>query len=179
MIKTVSKKTVYKDAWMSVRQDEIIFPNGKNGTYGVIDRNDGAFVIIYTPEHQILLLKQYRYPIDNFDWGLPGGGINGAESPKEAAKREVREEVGIEVSSLDELGFFYALSSCSTEKIYVFLAEVSVIVPKLQGQYDEQMVETKIVAINEALNMIDSHVITDPVTVSSIQMLARKLANTS
>ena len=113
MIKTLSKKTVYTDPWMSVRQDKVLFPHGEEGAHAVVERKHGAFILIYNSRNDVLLLKQYRYPIEGLDWGLPGGGIDEKETAKQAAIREAKEEAGIDISEAEQIGWYYALRPLS------------------------------------------------------------------
>lgn len=176
MFKTLSTKSVYKNKWMEVFEDEIQFPSGKKGIYGYVKRSDGAGVAIVNERSEILLVKQYRYPIDKLEWNIPGGAIDGFD-PKEAAIREVFEETGIKIDSVEKLYEGFPLSSCSTEKSFVFFAKVTdVLIPDFDvSEYDEYMEEKRFVPIAEALKMIDSGEITDANTCNIIQIVARKL----
>lgn len=176
MFKTLSSKSVYKNKWMEVFEDEIEFSNGTKGIYGYVKRSDGAGVAILNEKSEILLVKQYRYPVKKMEWNIPGGATDGSD-PREAAIREVLEETGIALESVEELYEGYPLSSCSTEKGYVYLARVeNVTVPNSDvSEFDEYMEEKRFVPISEALRMIDSGNISDANTCNIIQIVARRL----
>ena len=175
MFKTLSRKIVYQDAWMSLRQDGVLFTSGKEGTHTVVERKDGAFVVIYNSKNQVLLIKQYRYPIQDFDWGLPGGGIDTGESPEKAAIREVFEEVGINLNNVKHIATYNVISALSKEKINLFFAFIPEINPKQKGESDEQISEINVVSIEEVLEMIDKNGIKDPFTANALQIFSRRI----
>lgn len=172
MFKTLSSKSVYKNKWMEVFEDEVEYPNGSKGIYGYVKRSDGAGVAVVNENNEILLIKQYRYPIKAYEWNIPGGAIDG-DDPEAAAKREVKEETGVEVGSVEKLFEGYPLSSCSTEKGYVYLARVENVelVADDVSDDDEMVVEKRFIPIKEALRMVDDGEITDSDTCSIVQMV--------
>ncbi len=177
MIKTLNSKTTYKNKWMEVFEDDVEFDGGQKGIYGFVKRSDGVDVLIINSHQEILLVKQYRYPIRAFQWGIPGGAMNEGETPKQAAQREIREETGLEITDLEEMGSYYPLSSCSTEKGNLFLARIDMDLPTENPleQHDEVFQEKKFIPIQKILEMIDSNEITDAYTANAIQMLARRI----
>lgn len=66
-----------------------------------------AAVLIKTPEDQIILTHQFRFPLDKWIYDLPGGGVGVHEDIEAAAIRECREEVGIAPKKLIKLSMFY------------------------------------------------------------------------
>lgn len=176
MFKTLSSKSVYKNKWMEVFEDAVEFPNGTTGIYGYVKRSDGACIAVVNENNEILLIKQYRYPIQAYEWNIPGGGIDG-QDPETAAIREVAEETGVVVTNLEKLIESYPLSSCSTEKGSVYLARVeNVELPKHDvSDADEMVLEKKFIPINEALKMVDAGEITCSDTCNVVQMVARRI----
>ncbi len=176
MFKKLSSQSVYKNKWMEVFEDDIEFPNGQEGIYGYMRRSDGAGVAVVNASKEILLIKQYRYPIGKMEWGIPGGAIDGTD-PEESAVRELREETGVEVVSIEKLIEFYPLSSGSSEKETIFFAKVNFVkLPNEDVSDTNEFVEEKrFIPILEALQMIDTGEIVDPVASSVIQIVARKL----
>lgn len=176
MIKVISKKLIYKDAWLEFYQDKIEFDDGTRGTYGRIDRKNGVKVVVVGHDNKILLNKEHRYIIDDFSWEVPGGGIDAGETTAEAAARELKEETGITATELVSLGGFYVLGSLSNEKVSFFLAHVDVDeVNQTHLEVGESIVDHKWVSFDEVLNMIDTGEISDTITAHAVQMAIRKL----
>ena len=63
-------------------------------------RHEGALAAVYVREKLLLLQSSYRA-----DWNMPGGGLKTGETPEQAVRRELREEIGLEVGPLDQAGF--------------------------------------------------------------------------
>lgn len=175
MIRTVKKKQIYRDAWLKFFQDEIKFDDGSNGTYGVVDRKNGVGIVVLSADNHILLNKEHRYPVNEFSWEIPGGGIDDGEEPEFAARRELLEETGIEAGKIESLGSFYPLSSLSTEKVLVFITWVKdESVNSTHMEIGESIEDHRWLAIEEALDMIDVGEISDALTANVVQIVARK-----
>lgn len=163
---------------MTVFEDGIQFSNGNTGIYGYVKRTNGAGALVINPHKEVLLIKQYRYPIQDWEWNLPGGGIDPSEDPKVTVEREIIEETGLNIESIAKIAQFYPLSSYSTELVFLFVAKVGdgklVMKERLE---DESITEMKFINIDEALRMIDTGEITDAMTCNALQILARKIEN--
>eukprot|EP01137_Pigoraptor_chileana_P011014 Opistho-2@61250 len=93
--KTLSSKYIYDDRWFRARADSCQFPDGRIiEPYYIVELPDWCNVILVTKDERMILVRQYRYPIDQATYELPGGVIEKNEDPKQAAKREMEEETG-------------------------------------------------------------------------------------
>lgn len=79
----------------------------------------GVSVIVTNLSGDVLLLK-HSYGPDV--WGLPGGGLGRGEDPLEAARREVREELGIELARIEAIGTLEEMLSGSPHTAHLFAA---------------------------------------------------------
>ena len=156
--KTLSTKVVYENAWIRVREDAVIRPDGQPGIYGV--------------EDEVYLVGQYRYALDRYSWEIIEGGSDGDESALDAAVRELREEAGIEADHWVPLGPEIHLTNChSNERGYLFLASgLRHVGAEPDGT--EQLALRK-VPVAEALAMVDSGEISDAMTIMALLRLDR------
>ena len=93
--KKIASKKVFEDRWFKARADACQFPDGRIiDPYYVVELPNWANAIVVTPNNEIVLVKQYRYPVDAVTLELPGGVINDDEDPMLAALRETQEETG-------------------------------------------------------------------------------------
>ena len=101
----LTSTTVYRNAWMRVREDTYQRPDGSVGTYGVVDKADFA-IVIAEEAGGFHLVEQFRYPIGRRAWEFPMGtwppGRNG--DLEELARQELLEETGLTADTWRPLG---------------------------------------------------------------------------
>ena len=120
---TLSTKEIYRNDWMRLREDQVITPGGKQGIYGVVETSPAIGIIPVTETKETFLVGQYRYSLDTYSWEIPEGGAEPGESHLTAAKRELREETGLEAGKWTKLGTLYTSNSITNEIGHLFLAE--------------------------------------------------------
>ena len=123
-MRTVSSREVHRNPWMSVREDEVVLPDGTPGTYGVVDKPDFALVVPREPDGSLWLVEQYRYPLGRRGWEFPQGswGAAGSGSQVELAAAELREETGLTAGRMTHLGHLYLAYGISSQGFDVHLA---------------------------------------------------------
>jgi len=116
-------KTAYKDRIHIVRHD-VELPSGDRMFYDV-EHGDGfaVCVLVKTPENEIVLSHQYRFPLNRWIYDLPGGGAAPDETAEAAAIRECQEEVGIIPKKLTKLVMFYPAPGRGDWPIHVFYCD--------------------------------------------------------
>jgi 8-oxo-dGTP pyrophosphatase MutT (NUDIX family) len=93
--KVLSTKYVYENKWFHARADSCELPDGRIiDPYFVVEIPDFCNMVVVTEDERIVLVKQYRYPVDQITYELPGGIIEKGEDPLHAASREMQEETG-------------------------------------------------------------------------------------
>lgn len=83
--KTLSTRIAYQNKWMKVREDGVVFPDGKKGIYGVVEKAPFITVIPLVGD-KIALVEQFRYPVQAKSWEFP-------EGLKDAKGEEIKEMV--------------------------------------------------------------------------------------
>lgn len=86
----------YKDEFLSLCVDEVIKPNGAPGTYATVQLKEGVAVLALDRGGRVYLTRQFRYAIGRDSIEVISGGIDEGEDPLTAARREAREELGVE-----------------------------------------------------------------------------------
>lgn len=123
----MDSKIIFNNKFYQIRSHPLKDKNKNPYIYDVIEMNEGVRVLPYIKDRdEIILINEYRFPINMYSLELPGGGISQNETPRQAAKRELQEETGIlvEESNLQEIGNFYNLPAFSNSKEHIFLAEI-------------------------------------------------------
>src|SRR4051812_46381851 len=93
---TLNSRLVYDNAWITVREDQVLQPDGKPGIYGVVHFKTRAVGVLPVDDlGHVWLVGQFRYPLGFYSWEIPEGGADEGESREKAARRELREETGL------------------------------------------------------------------------------------
>ena len=123
-IETLASRTVYKNKWLTVREDKIVRTSGKEGIYGVVEKPDFAIIL---PVHKdtIYLVEQYRYTIGSRQLELPQGAWedNPKADPCELAKGELKEETGMLADEMIYVGFQYLAYGFCNQGYHIYLAK--------------------------------------------------------
>lgn len=125
-IQTVATREVYRNSWLTLREDDIRHPDGSSGIYSVIDKPTYALVIARDGD-RFHLVEQYRYPLGQRRWEFPQGTAPGTldgdePTPAELAAAELREETGLRAESMQVLGQLDVAPGMSSQRGWVFLA---------------------------------------------------------
>ncbi len=122
-ITTLGSKVVYRNNWMTVREDAIRRRDGSTGIYGVIDKPDFVVVVPLHADGSLQLVQQFRYPIGARCWEFPSGtwGRVGTD-PALVAQHELQEETGLTAATLTHVGHLYADPGTINQGYHVFLA---------------------------------------------------------
>jgi 8-oxo-dGTP pyrophosphatase MutT (NUDIX family) len=123
MWRTKSSKTVYRNPWIRVREDEIVDPAGRDGIYGVVEIPPGVFIVARDAGARILLIEQTHYPTGRRSWELPGGGIEPGYTHEQQALEELAEEALVTAAKFTPLGTTQAAPGVTTELNHFMLAE--------------------------------------------------------
>ncbi len=170
--KTLSSRIVYENAWIRLREDKVIRPDGKEGIYGVVEPRIATAVIAVDVSHNIYMVGQYRYPMDEYSWEIPQGGSDPEETALEAAKRELREEAGVLAGDWLQLGEEVHTSNChSSERGILFVArDLTETDSEPEGT---EILQIKKLPFAEALQMADSGEIKDALTIIGLYRAAK------
>jgi 8-oxo-dGTP pyrophosphatase MutT (NUDIX family) len=123
-IRARSSKTVYENAWMRVREDEIERLDGSRGIFGVVEKPDFALIIPQDSDGGFWLVEQYRYPVGGRYLEFPQGSWEDQVDvdPADLARGELQEETGLKAGTLKHLGHLFEAYGFSNQGFDVWLA---------------------------------------------------------
>lgn len=171
---TRSSRMKYENAWIHVREDDVVRPDGTEGIYGVVEfQNRATGVIAVRSDGQIPLVGQWRYALDAYSWEIPEGGAPEGEEPLDAAKRELAEEAGVTAGRWEPLLTSH-LSNCVSDEIaFIYLAQdLTIGEPDPDG---DESLEVRWVSLSDAVEMVLTGEITDAVSQLGILTAAGRL----
>ncbi len=121
--KIKESNVVYENPWIKITEDKVIRPDGKDGIFGTIDVVHGVAAIPVDKEGNAYFCDEFNYAQGCNSIQACGGCINDREDALEAAKREMKEELGIEAEEWTKLCLTEPLSGIARSPQHLFLAK--------------------------------------------------------
>ena len=112
----------FRNRWLHVTLDTVRLPDGQSYEYTTIRRDSvGVAAVVLNEHNQLLLEQEYRHPVGEVTYQLPGGLNGTAEDPAKCIRRELREETGVVAGELRFLGRFWNNPATSNGECLVYL----------------------------------------------------------
>ncbi|WP_034327396.1 NUDIX hydrolase [Alkaliphilus transvaalensis] len=164
--KTVKSERIYEGKVINLRVDMVELPDRKYSKREIVEHSGAVGIVAITQEGKLLLVKQFRKPVEEILIEIPAGRIETEEDPKDTAIRELKEETGYGARKVSKMLDFYTSSGFSNEVLHIFLAE-DLVAGECCPDEDEY-IEVLKVDIEEALSMISNGKIKDSKTIIGI-----------
>jgi ADP-ribose pyrophosphatase len=121
--KKISSQVLFRNEYFELFDDLVKLPDGKKYHYYVNNpRGRAALVIPFDGRGNILVAREFRYPVKKIIYNSIGGSVDRGESPLQAAKRELSEETGYRAARWEFIGNVYANPSRSGTMFYLYAA---------------------------------------------------------
>ncbi len=156
--------------------DHIEYPSGNGSVREVAKHPGGAVVVPVFDNGDVLLIKQYRYPIDKVIYELPAGKLNNGEDPEQCARREMEEETGYKADRFEKLTAFYTTPGFCTEILHIYLATgLQELASGQRLEEGEASITIEKFPLKRTLELIESEEIVDGKTIVGLFLAARKI----
>ena len=171
---TLSREYRFNGRIINLRTDRVRLPNGAEAGREVVEHPGGVCVAPLTDDHELLFVRQYRYPYEEVVLELPAGKRDkNGEEPLECGKRELQEETGAVADEYVFLGKVYPTPGFCNEIIYLYLAR-GLDFGDARPDEDE-FVEVERIPLERAVEMVMSGEIVDAKTQIAVLKTARLL----
>ena len=119
---TLHSTTVYQGHFLHVRQDAVRLPDGAQTLREYVVHPGAVMVIALLDDGQVVMERQYRYPLQRAMLEFPAGKLDPGEDPWACAQRELLEETGYRARQWARAGLLHPVISYATEFIDIWFA---------------------------------------------------------
>ena len=170
--KTLSTERIYEGAIINLRRDKVTVKTGTSYRE-IVEHNGGAVICALTDENKLVMVRQFRKPVEEVLLELPAGKRDGNETGEEVAKRELKEETGYTAGKIIHLMDIFTSPGFSNELLSIFLAT-----ELTQGETDcdeNEAIDIEEIPIDTLVEMVLKGEIKDAKTVSGILCTAERV----
>jgi len=164
--KTLESKYIFKGHSINLRIDTIVTADGRRTTREIVEHRGVIVVVPLDADGNVLLVRQYRTPVEKRLLELPAGGIDEGEDAETAVIREMQEETGFKPQKLVALGGFYSAPGFCTEYLHLYLA-MDLVSSRLTAE-DTAEIELVRIPLTQALELVTSGKIQDAKTIAGL-----------
>lgn len=172
----ISSETIASGGMLTVKRDQVRLPNGHISQREYVMHPGAVAIVPLLANGNVVLEKQFRYPLLQVFIELPAGKIDPGEDILVTGQRELLEETGYSAAEWIKLGHQYPCIGYSNEVIHMYLAR-GLYAGTHQRDEDESL-EVFEASFADCLSMIQNGQITDGKTIVAL-MLAEKYLQTA
>ena len=168
IIRTTASKTVYSNRWMRVREDDVTFPNGDSGIFGVVEKPDFVAIVPIDHQQRIHLVRQFRYPVADRLCEIPMGSWEAKpdEDPKVVAHAELQEETGLCAGRMIPIGHLFQAPGYSVQGFHLFVA-LDLKPGETNREATESDMQTKAFGLHDIKRLIATGEVKDATTIAA------------
>ena len=165
----LNEKLIHKGNFMDFVNIDVKLPNGKNANRDVIKHPGACAVIAFLDSENIILVEQFRLPLNKTLLEIPAGKLNKKEDPMDCAKRELQEETGYVAKEIEYLGSIATAPGFCDEIIHLYKA--TNLYKGTKSCDEDEFTDIKIFTLDEIKDMITNGDIIDTKTISILSFL--------
>ena len=163
---TMSSEMVYNGKIVNLRVDTVELPKQRYSKREIVEHPGGVGIIALTEENEVIMVRQFRKPIEDCVLEIPAGKLDAGEDPKMCAIRELKEETGYEAENMEFQVDFYSSPGFTDEKIHIYFATG---LKNGKAEPDEnEYIDIEKYKIEELVQMIKDNDINDAKSIISI-----------
>jgi ADP-ribose pyrophosphatase len=171
--RTLHTERIYQGRLVGLRVDTVELPSGRKTKREIVEHGGVAAIVVIDSENNVLLVRQYRKPVERVLLEIPAGGMEPGEDALVCARRELEEETGFSAERWEELGFFYTSPGFCSEQMHLYLA--TELRPAKNAADDDENIELVRVPLTSVPDLIASGEVCDAKSIAGLLIALRRV----
>ncbi len=161
------KKKIYQGKVIDLSVEIVTLPNGATAELELITHPGASAVVPLKEDQTVVMVRQYRHAVGGYIYEIPAGKLHPGEDPRDCALREVEEEIGYKVGTLEPLLSFFTTPGFTDEIIHIFIGKD--LVPGTQNLGEDEVIEIIEMPLSKTIELINDGTIKDGKTIIALQ----------
>ncbi|OCT12458.1 ADP-ribose pyrophosphatase [Paenibacillus pectinilyticus] len=162
---TTSSEMIFKGKMISLQVDQVTLPNGGTASREIV-KHPGAVAVIPLLGDRMIVVEQYRKPLEKSQVEIPAGKLDSGEEPLKAALRELEEETGYRTDNIRLVSSFYTSPGFANEIIHMYIAED--LVKGTANPDEDEFLDCEAITLEQAQQYMNDGRISDAKTIMAI-----------
>ena len=170
---SIDSRVVFEGRILTVRVDTVRLPNGRQTTREIAEHSPSVCIVPIDDRGNVVLVRQFRKPVERDLLEVPAGGIEEGEVSDEAVQRELQEEIGYTAGKLRYLSSFWLAPGWCTENMHAYLA--TDLTPSSLQADDDEFISVVRVPLTDAMKLISEGQVQDAKSIAALLLALRVL----
>ena len=171
-------KNIYKGRIVTLNLETVTLPNGATVELEIVRHPGASAIVPMKDDRTVVLIRQYRHAAGGFIYEIPAGKLHPGEDPRACAARELEEEIGYCVASLELLTSIFTAPGFADEVIHIY--QGTGLTPGTRNLSPDEVLDVIELSLDQAIAMIHDGTIRDGKTIVGLQAVyLRERARTS
>nr|WP_317890743.1 NUDIX hydrolase [Paenibacillus arenilitoris] len=162
---TIKSEPIFEGKMISLQVDTVALQDGRTATREIV-KHPGAAAVMALLDGKLLVVEQFRKPLEKFQIEIPAGKLDPGEDPMTAAARELEEETGYRSDKLKLISAFYTSPGFADEKLYVYFTDE--VLPGVQNPDEDEDLKVEAITLEQAEAYIREGRISDAKTILAV-----------
>ncbi|MFB1050434.1 NUDIX domain-containing protein [Paraliobacillus sp. JSM ZJ581] len=159
--KTIATTQIFNGKIVQLQVDDVTLPDGNTSKREIIKHPGAVAIIAMTDNDELLMVEQYRKPLNKSIIEIPAGKLEPGEEPAVTAIRELEEETGYTTEKIDYVTSFYTTPGFSNELLYLYFTKELILLDEKKQLDEDEFVVVHTISLSEAERLLQTQAIHD------------------